>query len=151
MNKNEFIRRVAGVLRENEIKKPVYIKKSVFHISDDYGNSADFTIKQDDKQMLYTVDDVSCIIDACLAVIEEALKNGERVTFKGFGSIGLRRRAPRKIRQVNTNEWCEVEERLVPNFHFGNALRMAARVYEMTQKDADNTPGLPDPIYDEND
>jgi len=151
MNKNEFIRRVANLLRENEIKKPVYVKKSVFHISDDYGNSADFTIKQDDKQVLYTVDDVACIVDACLLAIEEALKNGERVTIKGFGSLGLRKRAPRKIRQVGTDTWCEVEGRLVPNFHFGNDLRMAARVYEMTQKDADNAPKLPDPIYDEND
>ena len=151
MNKGEFIRRVASILRENDMKKPVTVKKTVFHISDDNGNAADFTIKQNDKQVIYTVDDVACIVEACLVAVEDALKNGERVTIKGFGSLGLRKRAPRKIKQVGTDTWCDVDGRLVPNFHFGNALRMAARVFEMSQKDIENAPSLPDPIYDEND
>ena len=52
MNKIDFIKCVSDVLRTNDIKKPVSIPKQVFHISDDEGNSKDFTVKKTDKLSL---------------------------------------------------------------------------------------------------
>lgn len=44
MNRQAFIKNVADLLREKNIKKPISIPKQVFHISDNDGNSKDFTI-----------------------------------------------------------------------------------------------------------
>ena len=49
MNKTELIQRVASVMRENNIRKPVSSQKKVFHISDDDGNVSDFVIKKSNK------------------------------------------------------------------------------------------------------
>lgn len=132
MNKKEFISRVTEVLRENNVRKPVSVKKHTFHITDDDGNAADFHIKQHDKNVIYTVEDTANFVDACLAVILDSLKNGEEISFKGFGSLGLHYRAARRTKEPNTGEWCEVEARYVPKFSFGNDLRMAAKLYELS-------------------
>ena len=131
MNKKELSSRVAEVLRANNIRKPVSVKKQTFHITDEEGNTADFHIKQQDKNVLYTVDDTANIIDACLAVILDAIKNGEEISIKGFGNLGLHYRAARRTKEPNTGEWCEIEARYVPKFSYGNDLRMAARLYEV--------------------
>lgn len=131
MNKKEFASRVAEALRENNMRKPVSVKKHTFHITDDEGNSADFNIKQRDKAVLYTVDDASNVIDACLAVILDAIRKGEEINIKGFGCLGLHHRAARRTKEPNSGEWCEIEARYVPKFAYGNDLRMAARLYEV--------------------
>lgn len=64
MNRTEFIKNVSDELRANDIRKPISIPKQVFHISDDEGNSKDFTIKKIDKTAIYTKDDVDNIINA---------------------------------------------------------------------------------------
>lgn len=131
MNKKELISRVTEALRVNNMRKPISVKKHTFHITDEDGNSADFHIKQQDKNVLYTVDDTANIIDACLAVILDAIKNGEEISIKGFGNLGLHYRAARRTKEPNSGEWCEVEARYVPKFAYGNDLRMAARLYEI--------------------
>ena len=135
MNKKELSSRATEVLRSNNIRKPVSIKKHTFHISDEDGNAADFHIKQQDKNVIYTADDTLNVIDACIAVIVDALKNGEEINIKGFGSLGLHYRAARRTKEPNTGEWCEVEARYVPKFSYGNDLRMAARLYELSLSD----------------
>lgn len=151
MNKAEFVVRVTSLLRDKDIRKPIPAKKSVFHITSDDGDVADFTLRQRDRGMLFTVNDVSYIVEGCLAVLEDALKNGEDVSFHGFGTIGLHYRAPRRTKQPGTDTWCDVDGRYVPKMDFGNILRMAARVYEAKQEDASSAPGVPDPVYDEYD
>lgn len=131
MNKKEFASRVAEALRENNMRKPVSVKKHTFHITDDEGNSADFNIKHRDKAVLYTVDDATNVIDACLAVILDAIRKGEEINIKGFGCLGLHYRAARRTKEPNSGEWCEIEARYVPKFAYGNDLRMAARLYEV--------------------
>jgi len=132
MNKKELSSRVAEVLRANNIRKPVSVKKQTFHITDEDGNTADFHIKQQDKNVLYTVDDTANVIDACIAVILDAIKNGEEISIKGFGSLGLHYRAARRTKEPNSGEWCEIEARYIPKFSYGNDLRMAARLYELS-------------------
>lgn len=148
MNKREFIKSVAEFLRENNIRKPVSIPKQVFHISDNDGNAKDFTIKKTDKSVLYTKDDVSAVVDACLYVIEESLRHGEPVSFHGFGTLGLNYRKPRSTKCVGTDNDIVIEGRYIPKFSFGNNLRMCAKIYELSLKD--RLPE-PEPIYDETD
>lgn len=132
MQKKQFISRVAEVLRANNARKPVSIPKQVFHISDDDGNKKDFTVKKTDKSVLYTVEDVSTILDACLSVVEDALKHGEEISIYGFGSLGVHQRAARATKRPDTGEWISIDARYVPKFNFGNTLRTAARIYEMS-------------------
>lgn len=148
MNRKNFIKCVSDILRENNIKKPVSIPKQVFHISDDEGNSKDFTIKKTDKSVIYTTDDISTIIDACICVIQNALKHGETISFHGFGSIGLNYRKPRMTKRVGTDENVIIEGRYVPKFSFGKDLRMCAKIYELSLEDRAPEP---EPVYDDMD
>lgn len=141
MNKKELSSRVAEVLRANNIRKPVLVKKQTFHITDEDGNTADFHIKQQDKNVLYTVDDTANVIDACIAVILDAIKNGEEISIKGFGSLGLHYRAARRTKEPNSGEWCEIEARYIPKFSYGNDLRMAARLYELSHAETEQEEG----------
>lgn len=141
MNKKELSSRVAEVLRANNIRKPVSVKKQTFHITDEDGNTADFHIKQQDKNVLYTVDDTANVIDACIAVILDAIKNGEEISIKGFGSLGLHYRAARRTKEPNSGEWCEIEARYIPKFSYGNDLRMAARLYELSNAETEQEEG----------
>ena len=141
MNKKELSSRVAEVLRANNIRKPVSVKKHTFHITDEDGNTADFHIKQQDKNVIYTVDDTLNVIDACIAVIVDALKNGEEINIKGFGNLGLHYRAARRTKEPISGEWCEIEARYVPKFSYGNDLRMAARLYELSKAEDEDSQG----------
>lgn len=132
MNKKELISKTADMLRDNHIRKPVSLPKQVFHISDDEGNSKDFIVKKTDKEVLYTVTDVGAVIDACIAVIEEAMKRGEDVSIHGFGSLGLIYRAARSTKHPDTGEPVIIDAHYIPKFNFGNDLRMAAKVYELS-------------------
>ena len=132
MKKKELICKIAETLRENNIRKPVSIKKHSFHIADDDGNKANFHVKQQDKLVLYTADDVANILDACMAVVVDAIKNGEEVSVRGFGTLGVHYRAARRTKEPISGEWCEIEARYVPKFEFGNDLRIAAKLYEVS-------------------
>lgn len=149
MNRKELIRRVASVMRENNVRKPVSSPKQVFHISDDDGNTKDFVIRKTDKSVLFTADDVEAIVDACLFVIEDAMKRGESVSIRGFGTLGLKYRKPRATKKLGTDEWVDIDARYIPKFTFGNDLRMCAKVYELSLQD--NVLSEPLPVFDESD
>lgn len=134
MNKKELISRIAETLRAADVRKRLPSKKTVFHITDDYGNQTDFTIRNIEKGLLYTIDDISVVVDACLSVIESSLKRGEEVSIHGYGTLGLTHRAARKTKHPDTGEPVEIKERYVPKFNYGNILRMAARTYDETAK-----------------
>lgn len=140
MNKKDLIGRIAEALRDNNIKKPVSVPKQVFHISDDEGNSKDFIVKKSARSVLYNANDITAILDACLSVIEDSVKNGEPVYIHGFGTIGVHKRAARRTKHPSTGEVVEVKERYVPKFTFGNNLRMAAKLYELSLADRKVSP-----------
>lgn len=147
MNRKELIRNVAAAMRENNIRKLISSPKQVFHISDDDGNQKDFIVKKSDKGVLYTVDDVEAVLDTCLAVIEEAMRRGEAVSVRGFGTLGLKYRKPRATKVPGTEEWVDIESRYIPKFTFGNDLRMCAKVYELSLADKQLDVALP--VFDE--
>ena len=135
MNKKDLISKVASVLQSNGVSKKISIPKQVFHISDDEGNHKDFVIRQTDKKVNFNSSDIGSIIDACLLVIEDALKQGEEISIHGFGTLGLHHRAARKTKRVGTDEWVEIEARYVPKFVSGNDLKLAAKIYELSLQD----------------
>lgn len=151
MHKKELYGRVAAALRENDIKKPIRAQEGHFTILDDSGKKMDFVVKQGRKNVGYTADDVEHIVDACVAVIIDAIKHGETVTYHGFGKLGVHYRAERKLRCVVDGEWVKAEGHYVPKFDAGIDLKNAARVFEQLRKDTNNPfyVGFDDP--DEND
>ena len=141
MVKRELISRVAAVLRENDVRKSVPMPKHVFHISDDEGTSKDFVIKETNKNVLYTVEDITAIVDACLYVIQEALKQGEGVSLYGFGRLILKYMKPKRVKNVLDSGLVDIDGHYLPKFVVGNDLRRCAQVYEQSLKDKElNTP-----------
>lgn len=132
MTKKDLISRVVSVLQSNGISKKVSTPKQVFHISDDEGNKKDFSVRKTDKEVSFNSNDVAFILDACLLVVEDAIKHGEEVTLHGFGTLGLHHRAARKTKKVGTDEWIDIEARYVPKFVSGNNLKLAAKLYELS-------------------
>lgn len=132
MYKKEFVSKVAEMLRINDVRKPVSIKKHVFNITDDEGNVASFSVKKQDKEVLYTVGDVTNIVDACMSVILDTLKCGDEINIKGFGCLRLKYRKARKTKDPNTGEWCDVAARYTPKLYIGNDMRIAAKLYELS-------------------
>lgn len=132
MNKKELVSRVALRLRENDMKKSVSIKKHTFHISDDYGNTKDFMVKAEKKDVIYTIDDANAIIDACLEVIKDSLSKGEPVSISGFGTLFLNYRKERSTVHPITREPVVVKARYSPKLSFGSDLRMCAKLYELS-------------------
>ena len=136
MTKKDLISRVVSVLQNNGVAKKISTPKQVFHISDDEGNQKDFIVRKTDKEVSFNSGDVALILDACLLVVEDAIKHGEEVTLHGFGTLGLHHRAARKTKQVGTDEWVDIEARYVPKFVSGNSLKLAAKLYELSLTDS---------------
>ena len=132
-------------MHERDIRKPVHMPKRVFHISDDDGNTRDFVVRTSDKKVLFTVDDVGAVIDAALYVITDALKHGEEITVRGFGTLRLRHLKSRKMRHVETGEETVSEAHYIPKFVCGQDLRMSAKMYELSLSDMNDNP----PDFDE--
>lgn len=141
MTKKELISRVASVLQNNGVAKNISIPKQVFHISDDEGNHKDFVVRKTDQKVRFNHSDINAILDACLLVIEDAIKHGEDVSIHGFGTLGVHYRAARKTKQLGTDEWIDIEARYVPKFIFGNNLRTAAKLYELSLLDTTENEG----------
>lgn len=54
--------------------------------------------------------------------ITNALAQGERVEFRGFGAFSVRKRSPRIAKNPRTGEQVSVEERAIPHFKTGKQL-----------------------------
>lgn len=143
MKRIDLIRRTAEVMRENNIRKPVSIPKQVFHISDNEGNHRDFTVKKTDKSVMYTVDDVEAVLDAMQYVIQEAVKVGEDIVVRGFGTLGKRYRKARTVRNVLDGQAVELRGHYVPWFIPGNDLKRCMQIYEQTLSDQELDRELP--------
>lgn len=115
MHSREFVGCVSDVLKANNIKKPISIPKKIFHISDDEGTKQDFSVKQTDKAAFFTKQDIQNILEACLYVIKESLKEGNTVTLTNFGKF-----YPKYSRQRNC---------YIPRFQASPELKSYVKVY----------------------
>lgn len=146
MNRKELVRRASNMMRENNIRKPVRYQKQVFHISDNDGNTKDFVIKKKNTGVSFTADDIEAIIDACIYVIQDALKHGESISVRGFGSLGLNYRKARTTKHPDTGKLVNIDAHYVPKFVSGSDLKLCAKMYELSLDE--QLPELP-PIDDE--
>ncbi len=62
------------------------------------------------------------IVDTLFGSIAEALRHGEKVEVRGFGSFRLRRRAPRRGRNPRTGDRVDVPSKHVAYFTSGKEL-----------------------------
>jgi nucleoid DNA-binding protein len=65
--------------------------------------------------------DASAAVDAFLASIEESLKQGEAVTFTGFGKFSAQQRNERQGVNPRTGEKVTIAAATVPKFSAGSA------------------------------
>jgi integration host factor subunit beta len=65
----------------------------------------------------------SIIVEAALKSVVTALRNGEEVEIRGFGSFRFRNRAPRKGRNPKTGEKVDVPPKKIPYFKMGKELK----------------------------
>lgn len=136
ITKKKFISLVAERLRESGDRKSVSIPKHTFHISDDDGNTSHFTVKERDKTVIYTVDDVAKIFESCLEVLLDCVRAGMVVNFIGFGSFRAKRHRGHRVRDVNAHgEDLIIEDYYVPRFTAGKHLRLAAKMYGLYVKE----------------
>jgi integration host factor subunit beta len=64
------------------------------------------------------------VVNLFLQCITDALRAGDKVELRGFGSFRLRHRAPRAGRNPKTGETVPIPAKQVPWFKVGKALRL---------------------------
>ncbi len=67
--------------------------------------------------------DVERIVSTVFEQIIEAMSRGDRVELRGFGAFSVKKRDARVGRNPRTGEAVQVEEKHVPFFKTGKALR----------------------------
>lgn len=67
--------------------------------------------------------ETEAVVDGLLVTIVDALKNGENVDLRGFGSFRIKRRAPRLARNPKSGESVPVPEQFVPVFVVARGIR----------------------------
>lgn len=135
MKRAELCRLTSQKLRERHARKVVTVPKHTFHVSDDSGQSCDFTVSPSKGMAQYTIEDVSLILDALLDVIVEAMTRGESVTVHGYGSFGVRYIKPHPMKVPDTGEWITIPANYAPKFNFGKVFKEAAQLFRETLKD----------------
>jgi integration host factor subunit beta len=81
------------------------------------------------------------IVEAALNSIINALRNGQEVEIRGFGSFRFRNRAPRKGRNPKTGEKVDVPPKKIPYFKMGKELKALLNQIAEAQAEA-TTPGV---------
>ena len=71
--------------------------------------------------------DAADAVDAVLDTITDALKQGDSVTFTGFGKFSTSARAARMGVNPRTGEWVQINATTVPKFSAGSALKSAVK------------------------
>jgi integration host factor subunit beta len=75
------------------------------------------------------------IVDTVFESIIDALKRGEKIELRGFGSFRLRKREPRKGRNPKTGDKVDVPPKRVPYFKPGKELK------DLINKETGEEPG----------
>lgn len=68
------------------------------------------------------------IVDAFLATVSAALKDGHNIEIRGFGSFKVKKRKSRLARNPRTGDEVHVDEHYVPVFKVSKELRGAVNV-----------------------
>ena len=85
------------------------------------------------------------IVDTVFRSIVTALRRGEKIELRGFGSFRLRQREPRKGRNPKTGDRVDVPPKRIPYFKPGKELRELIN-RASAGPGAGPGPGLPEPV-----
>ena len=107
------------------MKKLYKIKKSRI---DNRGLYAALDIKKNTKIIEYkgkiiTVKETEKLVNLVFLEITHALTEGKRIELRGFGTLSVKSRLPRKARNPKTGEEVTITARRVVTFRAGNKLR----------------------------
>ena len=72
---------------------------------------------------LITRKDSEIVVDIVFDSIRNALKSGEKVEIRGFGSFTIRERGPREARNPKSGELVSIPAKKTPFFKTGKELR----------------------------
>ena len=75
------------------------------------------------KQTQFSQKDVEIAVNQILDAMIDTLSQGERIEIRGFGSFSLHHRKARVGRNPKTGETVKLDDKRVPHFKPGKALR----------------------------
>ena len=84
----------------------------------------DLIKKLQEELKSYSLQDVSYAVNIIFDSMIDAIKRGERIELRGFGSFVVRERKPRMGRNPKSGAMVKLEERKVPFFKTGKELRL---------------------------
>ena len=84
----------------------------------------DLIKKLQEEMKSYSLQDVSYAVNIIFDSMIDAIKRGERIELRGFGSFVVRERKPRMGRNPKSGAQVKLEERKVPFFKTGKELRL---------------------------
>ena len=67
--------------------------------------------------------EIEAVLEGLILSISEALRRGERVDLRGFGSFIVKHRAAREARNPATREIVKLQERFIPVFKVSKILK----------------------------
>jgi integration host factor beta subunit len=84
----------------------------------------DLIKKLQEELKTYSIKDVSYVVNIIFDSMVDAIKRGERIELRGFGSFEVRERKPRMGRNPKSGATVKLQERKVPFFKTGKELRI---------------------------
>jgi len=84
----------------------------------------DLIKKLQEELKSYSLRDVTYAVNIIFDSMISAIKRGERIELRGFGSFTVRKRKPRLGRNPKSGAEVKLEERKVPFFKTGKELRI---------------------------
>jgi integration host factor subunit beta len=84
----------------------------------------DLIKKLQEELKTYSLNDVTYVVNIIFDSMIEAIKRGERIELRGFGSFEVRERKPRMGRNPKSGASVTLKERKVPFFKTGKELRL---------------------------
>lgn len=84
----------------------------------------DLIKKLQEELKSYSLQDVTYVVNIIFASMIDAIKRGERIELRGFGSFEIRERKARMGRNPKSGAEVKLEKRKVPFFKTGKELRI---------------------------
>ena len=84
----------------------------------------DLIKKLQEELKTYSLKDVTYVVNIIFDAMVDAIKRGERIELRGFGSFEVRERKPRMGRNPKSGAQVKLQERKVPFFKTGKELRI---------------------------
>jgi integration host factor beta subunit len=84
----------------------------------------DLIKKLQEELKTYSLKDVTYVVNIIFDSMVGAIKRGERIELRGFGSFEIRERKPRMGRNPKSGAQVQLNERKVPFFKTGKELRI---------------------------